>query len=104
MLTGNFRHTVTVQRATETIASGGKPVVSWEPLYVLRAELVSSEMVEAGADNGDRETTTMVFRTYFRPGITTADRVDHAGLSLNITKIAPVADGRGLELTCEVVR
>ena len=101
MLTGNFRHAIIVQRATETIAAGGRPVVSWTDTHALRAELVSSEAIEANADNGQRETTTIVFRTYFRPGITTADRVSHSGQALNIVKVVPVADGRGLELHCE---
>ncbi|KQN72402.1 head-tail adaptor protein [Devosia sp. Leaf64] len=104
MLTGNFRHTIIVQRASETIAGGGKPLVSWADIHTLRAELMSSEAVEANADNGQRETTTIVFRTHFRPGITTADRVIHAGHALNIVKLLSVADGRGLELHCEVVK
>ena len=104
MLTGNFRHTIIVQRAAQTIAAGGKPVVSWADLFTLRAELGTSETVEGSGDNGARETTTLVFRTHFRPGITTADRVSYAGQALNIVKLLTVSEGRGLELHCEVVK
>ena len=99
MLTGSFRHTIIVQRPDETIGAGGKVTTDWTDILTLRAELVSNEAVEAGADNGQRETRTLVFRTHFRPGITTADRVSHGGKPLNIVKVVEI--GRGLELHCE---
>ncbi|MGV8832155.1 MAG: phage head closure protein [Devosia sp.] len=101
MLTGNFRHTIIVQQPTETIGAGGKVMLAWTDKHPLRAELVSNEMAEATADNGDRETRTLIFRTHYRPGITTADRVSHGGKPFNIIKIAEIA--RGLELHCEAV-
>lgn len=101
MLTGNFRHTIIVQRPAETIGAGGKVTTEWADMHTLRAELVSNEMAEASADNGKRETRTLIFRTHFRPGITTADRVSHGGKPYNITKIIEIA--RGLELHCEAV-
>lgn len=104
MLMGKLRHTIILQRSSTVNGPGGRPAVSWSDLYTLRAELVSSETVERVADNGQRETTTQVFRTYFRPGIATADRVNWAGQVLNIIKTIPVFDGRGLELHCEVVK
>lgn len=104
MLLGRFRHTITIQRATETTAAGGRVVIHWNDLYRLRAEMLSSVAVEGVAGNGQRETTTLVFRTHYRAGITTADRISHDGQPLNIVKIEPYAEGRGLELHCEVVR
>lgn len=104
MLTGNFRHTIIIQRASTTDRPGGRQIENWVDLHTLRAELVSREAVETNADNGQRETTTLIFRTHFRPDITTADRLSHAGQALNIVKLLAVADGRGLELHCEVVK
>ncbi len=106
MLTGNFRHTIVVQHPEETTGgkgTGGKPVTDWTDLFRFRAELISNEMAEASADNGERETLTLVFRTHFRPGMTTADRLTYSGKPFNITKVVEIEQRRGLEIHCEAV-
>jgi SPP1 family predicted phage head-tail adaptor len=103
MLTGNFRHSIIVQHPEETTGAGGKVMTDWIDIFHFRAELISNEMVEANADNGERETLSLVFRTHYRPGMTTADRLSYGGRPFNITKVIEIEQRRGLEIHCEAV-
>lgn len=103
MLTGSFRHSIIVQHPAETTGAGGKVTTEWADIFRFRAALISSEMVEASADNGKRETLALVFRTHFRPGMSTADRLHYGGKPFNITKVVEIEQRRGLEIHCEAV-
>ena len=102
MRAGKLDSVVQIQRATVTINAAGSPSETWATIGSLRAEvvnLVTAEVIRSvGGAVDDR---TLVIRTWFMPGVTTADRVVFDGRTYNIKGLSIIGRNRGLELRAE---
>ena len=101
MRAGKLDRVIVLQRATETVGTAGAVAKSWATLGELRAELVNLAADAAGAPFGTVETTGIMFRTRYRAGITTADRILFDGDLYKITSVAEIGRRVGLEIKVE---
>lgn len=95
---GNLRHTIEVQRKTETISVSGSVVPTWATIATVRAEIVTASADEYLTGFGEAEADNVVFRMWWRPGLDTADRIVHAGKAYDVKAIAEIGFRRGIEI------
>lgn len=98
---GQLTQRVTVERFTSAQDDTGQMIEAWTPLCTTWAAvepLVGREFFAAGA--GQSVVTTRI-RLRYRPGITSADRVTHAGTIYNIQSVIDYKSAkRELVLMC----
>ena len=104
MRAGTLDRTISIQRATSTVAPAGTVSEAWATVAIVRAELVSLGATEQSAAFGEAETVGLVLRTRYLAGLTTADRVLLDGEAFNLKAIVEIGRRRGLELRIERVK
>lgn len=95
---GNLRHSIEVQRKTDTVSPSGSVVSAWATIATARAEIVTASADEYLTGFGEAESGNVVFRMWWRPGLDTADRIMHAGSAYDVKAIAEIGFRRGLEI------
>lgn len=100
MRAGALDRTITVQRMTTGVKPGGGVMETWTDLVTLRAQIVQASMDEYIRASGASDETVIIFRTWWRDGITNADRIVYAGGNYNIKETKELGRRAGLELRC----
>lgn len=95
---GKLDRMITIERLTETVTPSGSVLKAWAAIASLRAELIQQSAEEFLAGPGEVENTTVIFRTRWMDGITTADRLIYNGKPHDLKEIAEMGRRRGLEL------
>ena len=67
----------------------------------MRAQLVQQSTEEFVRNYGDDAKTSIIFRTRFIAGITTADRVSYDGNAYDIRELKEIGRRDGLEIRCD---
>ena len=93
--------TITIQRVTTTIDDFGTPTETWANLVTLRAPQVQTSTDEYIRGYGASDETVIVFRIWWRAGITNADRIIYCGDAFNIKETRELGRRAGLELRCQ---
>lgn len=101
MRAGLMDRTITIQRFTSTVDDFGTPVETWTDLVTLRAQQVQTSTEEYIRGYGASDETVIVFRTWWRDGITNADRIVYGGDTYNIDQLKEIGRRSGLELRCK---
>lgn len=95
---GKLQHPIELQRQTETVSASGRVTSTWTTYAQGRAELRQASISEYLSAFGEADAGNAVFLLRWVPGVTTADRILHAGKVWNIRAIAEIGRRRGLEL------
>ncbi|MDW4548838.1 head-tail adaptor protein [Defluviimonas sp. D31] len=98
MRAGTLDRFISIERLTENVAASGAVSTTWTEIAAVRAELVQQSETEALTGFGEGETTSVIFRIRYLPGMTLADRVIYAGSAYGLQEIAEIGRRRGLEL------
>jgi SPP1 family predicted phage head-tail adaptor len=98
MRAGPMDRSITIQRATTAIDEFGTPTETWTDLVALRAQVVKASTDEFIRGAGATDETVVVFRTWWRDGITNADRIIYQGVIHNIKETKEIGRRNGLEL------
>ncbi|PRA89069.1 head-tail adaptor protein [Ochrobactrum sp. MYb29] len=98
MRAGKLDRQITIERKTKTKTPTGGVVESWQELARMRAEIVQQTATEFFTGYGEAANGTIIFRTRYLGGITTADRVSYDGAAYNLKEIKELGRRRGLEL------
>lgn len=102
MRAGSLTQRVTIERVTLTQDAAGQPVESWAPLATVWAAVEPLNGREYFAASSAQSEVTTRIRIRYRPGLTSADRVNHDGALHNIRSVInPNSKGRELVLMCE---
>lgn len=104
MRAGDLRHTITIQRVTETTDDLGQPVQVWTDVATVRAAvepLTGRELYAAQAVHAEAQCNV---RIRYISGITTKDRVKYGSRYLNILSVIDQMERhRELVLLCSEV-
>lgn len=103
MRAGLLKHTITLQRGTQTVSKSGTVSNRWTDFATIRAELVTHSIADTGMTFGEAAKATLVFRIRHFHGLTTDDRLTFRGETYQITTLAELGN-RIMELSCEVVK
>lgn len=103
MRAGQLSHTITMQRATETVSAAGTVTTTWADFATIRAELVTHSIADTGMAYGEAAKASLVFRIRHFHGVTTNDRLVYRGQGYAITNLVELGR-RVMELHCEVVK
>lgn len=95
---GKLDRLITLERKSETVSETGAVSETWTPIATLRAELVRQTAEEFLTGPGETENTTVIFRTRYLSGMTTADRISYNGETFDLEAIVELGRRRGLEL------
>ncbi|MGR9434783.1 phage head closure protein [Rhizobium leguminosarum] len=98
MRAGNFNRVIFLDRLTAPLNENRTPVPAWTNIATLRAEVLQHSVDEAEADNGERDTDSITFRTRFFTGLTTADRIRFMGRTYNVKGWTEIGIRGGLEI------
>lgn len=101
---GNMDRRITIERETETLKPSGDATKVWAPVATVWAEVLQQTASEFFTGYGEAETGTVIFRVRFRPGITTADRVNYDGTAYGIKEIKELGRRDALELRGEALK
>lgn len=101
MRAGLMDRSITIQRAATTIDDFGTPTDTWGDVVTVRAQQVQTSTDEYIRGYGASDETVIVFRTWWRNGITNADRIIYAGDAYNIKETKEIGRRNGLELRCQ---
>lgn len=101
MRAGLMDRTITIQRMTTTLDDLRNPVETWTTCMSLRAQQVTTSTSEYIRNFGASDETVIVFRTWWRAGITNADRILYCGDVYNIKETKELGRRAGLELRCK---
>lgn len=104
MRAGKLDRQIKIQSFSNTVDAHGTPVVTWNTVTNVRAEIVESSTEEYQRDYGEGSDTGVTFRIRWLSGVSVNHRVQYAGRNLNIREIKEIGRRRGLELRCEEVR
>ncbi len=105
MRAGKLDKVITIEAyATGTPDELGVSTPGWSEWATVRADLLQSSTEEYLRGYGEGAETTVIFRTRWLDGVTTAHRVTYAGAFYNIKETKEIGRRVGLELRCEVVR
>ncbi len=99
MRAGKLDRTITIQSFTNTVNEYGTPIMTWNDVATLRAQIVQSsteEFIRAGAV----DETVIIFRTRYLSGVTNADRIAYDGSTFNLKEVKEIGRRKGLELRC----
>tara|TARA_R100000365_G_C2702992_1_gene40875 strand:+ start:72 stop:383 length:312 start_codon:yes stop_codon:yes gene_type:complete len=103
MRAGLLSHTITLQRATETVSAAGTVTTTWADFATIRAELVTHSIAETGMAFGEAAKASLVFRIRHFHGLTTDDQLIYRGQAYAITNLVELGR-RAMELHCEVLK
>lgn len=95
-----MRHIIDVQAVSSEPDEYGTPQEVMTRFKRLRAEVIQQSAQEYIRSQGAVDETVMLFRVRNPGGITTAHRVTYQGETYNIRELAPIENGRGLEIRC----
>ncbi|NKB83087.1 phage head closure protein [Brucella grignonensis] len=98
MQSGKLDRQITIERQTETVSPSGSVRKTWQIIATLRTEIVQQSATEFLTGFGEAESGTIIFRTRYLAGITTADRIIYEGGNYNLKEIKEIGRRRGLEL------
>ncbi|WP_249225608.1 phage head closure protein [Tardiphaga alba] len=90
--------TIVVQRVATTRNAAGTPVETWSDLVTLRAQVIQSSTEEFIRGAGAQDLTATVFRTWFYPGISNADRIVCAGETYDVKEIKELGRRQGMDI------
>lgn len=103
MRAGLLSHTITLQRATETVSPAGTVSNGWTNFATVRAELVTHALADADMAYGEAAKAELVFRIRHFHGLTSDDQLIYRGQGYVITKLVELGR-RVMELHCEVLK
>lgn len=104
MNTGRLDQRVTLERVTLTQGEIGQPIQTWAPLLDVWAAVEPLNGREFFAASSVQSEVTTKIRIRYRPGITSADRVNHGGVLHNILSTINARSGdRELILMCKAL-
>lgn len=103
MRAGLLSHTITLQRATETVSASGTVTKSWADFATIRAELVTHSIANTDMSYGEAAKAALVFRIRHFHGLNANDRLIYRSQPYCITNLVE-PDRRAMELHCEVVK
>lgn len=103
MRAGLLSHTVSMQRATQTVSAAGTVATAWSDFATVRAELVTHAVADSSMAYGEAAKSALVFRIRHFHGLTVDDRLSFRGQAYGITNLVEL-DRRVMELHCEVVK
>lgn len=103
MRAGLLKHTITLQRGTQTVSASGTVSNHWTDFATIRAELVTHSIADTGMAYGEAAKSALVFRIRHFHGLKTDDRLIFRGETYQITTLAELGT-RIMELSCEVVK
>ena len=95
---GNLDRLIELQEQTETVHPSGSVSKVWATIATPRAELVQLSADEIGTGYGEAQSDTLIFRIWWRPNLTTAERLIYAGKAFNIKRIVEIGRRRLLEI------
>ena len=98
MKAGLLDKSIRIERSTHTVGAEGAPAFTWTPVVTLRAQLIEASTEEFQRAFGASTETATVFRTWFYPGITPADRVIYNGAVHDIIEVKEIGRRQGLEV------
>lgn len=98
MRAGKLDRFIAIERKTETVADSGALVTAWTNVATMRAEIVQATTDEFLTGYGEADDKAIVFRIRYRPDITTADRIMHAGTAYDIKQVVEIGRRKSLEL------
>lgn len=98
MRTGNLNRVIFIDRLATTLNENRNPVSTWTKIATLRAEVLQHSLYEAEADNGERDTDSITFRTRFFTGLMTADRIRFMRRTYNVKGWTEIGIRGGLEI------
>ncbi|WP_198927927.1 phage head closure protein [Agrobacterium tumefaciens] len=98
MRAGTLNRVIAVERLTTMLNENRTPVSAWTNIATLRAEVLQHAVDEAEADNGERDTDSITFRTRFFTGLTTADRIRFMDRLYNVKGFTEIGIRFGLEI------
>lgn len=104
MRAGKLDRSIKIQAFTSTVDDYGTPVEAWTDVAEVRAQIIEASTEEYQRAYGEGGNTSIIFRTRWRDGITTDQRVVYDGRNLNIRETKEIGRRKGLELRCEEVR
>ncbi len=98
MRAGQLNRVISIDRLTTTLNDNRSSVSAWANVDTVRAEIVQQSATEFLTGFGEAESSSIVFRIRYLPGITTADRVTYAGKAYDLKEVTEIGRRRGLEL------
>jgi len=98
MRAGKLDRSITIERQTETVKPSGSVVTAWPNIATGRADIVTQSASEFLTSFSEAENGTIVFRSRYRGGITTAGRVSYNGSAYDLKEVTEIGRRRGLEL------
>ncbi len=102
MRAGTLRHSITIEKATETRDSFGAVSVSWATYATLRARKAVSGGREFVAAQQLRSEISALFVCRYQPGVSPKMRLNHGGVYYDILSANdPTGMGRELQLLCK---
>ncbi len=101
MRAGKLDRVITIARAATSVDAYGVPSSTWGTVYRLRAAVIEATANELIRDHGASTERRLKFRTWWRPGISVADRLTFDGAAFNIVAVEEVERSRELILTAE---
>lgn len=103
MRAGLLKHTITLQRGTQTVSESGSVSNRWTDYATIRAELVTHAIADTGMAYGEAAKSALVFRIRHFHGLTADERLIYRGQTYEITALAELGN-RIMELACEVLK
>lgn len=104
MKAGDLRHSVTIERVTETTDDLGQPVQVWTPVATVRAAVEPLQGRELYAAQAVHSEAQYNVRVRYLSGITPKDRVKYGSRYLNILSVIDKEERhRELTLLCSEV-
>ncbi|KQZ50729.1 head-tail adaptor protein [Rhizobium sp. Root149] len=98
MRAGKLDRQITLQRFSSAPDDYGTPQSVWVDVAVLRAQIIQSAAEEFLKAPGAVEETSIIFRTRYLDGVTTADRIDYEGRFFNVKETKEIGRRKGLEI------
>lgn len=98
MRAGKLNRVIFVDRLVTALNENRTPVPAWTNIATLRAEVLQHSVDEAEADSGERDTDSIIFRTRFFTGLSTADRIRFMGRTYNVKGWTEIGIRGGLEI------
>lgn len=103
MRAGNLDRVIELQAHTETVHPSGSVSKVWTTIATTRAELVQTSADEIATGYGEAQSDDLIFRIWWRPSFTTAERLIYAGAAYDIKRIVEIGRRRLLEIRAVAV-
>lgn len=88
MRAGNLRHSIIIQRGTNTVNAAGTPQTTWSDLATLQAERIEFDTEEHARRFGTSTEETYVFRTRYFGDVKITDRIMYQGDAFDIKRLS----------------